>query len=209
MSIIFILTLWKHVRPQPLLELNSHNDMKNIGFNLFTGYYNIWDLRFSRRRVWSFRIFWDVAMASVWAGHGNHLSTPLKYVETPAKGVSCPNCPAQNNLGPLLVPSFLAHHSPASPQFPPSPYKGPISILSPSHTLPLSLSLSSTMEPPRLPLARFLAYRHPSPIGQTKFTWTADFCYTTILSSWWWRLYELLKHQSTSMWLHGDTSQKL
>jgi hypothetical protein len=37
---------------------------------------------------------------SVLAGHGNHLSIPLKYVETPAQGVSCPICKSQDNSAP-------------------------------------------------------------------------------------------------------------
>jgi hypothetical protein len=42
-------------------------------------------------------------------------------------------------LGPPLGLSLLAHHLLESSQFPPSPCKGPISILSHSHTIPLSL----------------------------------------------------------------------
>jgi hypothetical protein len=66
-------------------------------------------------------------------------------------------------LRPPLGPSLLPERLVASSQFPSRPYKGPNSILSHSHTTPLSLLLWTA---PYLPLAHFLTYRHPSPIGE-------------------------------------------
>jgi hypothetical protein len=54
----------------------------------------LWDFKFSRRRVWCSelssglycRVKWlstDVSEVSFSAGHGNHLSTPWKHVESP------------------------------------------------------------------------------------------------------------------------------
>jgi hypothetical protein len=63
-------------------------------------------------------------------------------------------------LGPLLLPDYLL----ASSRLPPRPCKGPYSILSHSHTI--SLSLFYLGPPTHLPLAHFLTYHHPFPIGQ-------------------------------------------
>jgi hypothetical protein len=50
-------------------------------------------------------------MVFVLAGHGNHLSTPLKYVETPCPRSSCFICPSQDNSAPLLDLSSLPDHT--------------------------------------------------------------------------------------------------
>jgi hypothetical protein len=68
---------------------------------------------------------------SVLAGHGNNLSTPLKYVETRSKLSHL----SSGKLSPLLGPSLLPDHTLASSRQPPRPYKGPNSILSLSSTL--------------------------------------------------------------------------
>jgi hypothetical protein len=103
----------------------------------------------------------------------------------------------------------MAHHLPASPQLPPSPCKGPISILSHSHTIPLSLT--PTMDRPRSDIGPLPHLSSPIP------HWSAQVhldsyitCYTFA------RLTDrpddggntTLKRWSTSTWLHGDISQK-
>jgi hypothetical protein len=67
-------------------------------------------------------------------------------------------CPCEDNSCPPLGPSLLTHHLPASSHFPLSPCKGPISVLSHSHTIPLSLFYYGL--PPCLPLASLLTYPH-------------------------------------------------
>jgi hypothetical protein len=64
------------------------------------------------------------------------------------------------------------------------------------------------------PLAHFLSYRHPFPIPHwsVQSTWTpikpAIFSRNAHSSTWRWRQCATLKRRSTSMWLHGSTSQK-
>jgi hypothetical protein len=77
-------------------------------------------------------------MVSVLAGHGNHLSTPLKYVETPpTQGVSC-----FISSAPPLDPSSLADHNgtiPASTEALLRAELHPLDIILPhSHAIPLS-----------------------------------------------------------------------
>jgi hypothetical protein len=72
------------------------------------------------------------------------LTNSLKVHRNPPTQVTCPNCPSQDSLGPSLGPLLLAHHLPASSQFPPSPCKGLTAILSLSHIIPLSLLLWTT-----------------------------------------------------------------
>jgi hypothetical protein len=76
-------------------------------------------------------------MVSVLAGHGNHLSTPLKYV-----GVSCFICPSQDNSAPPLDPSSLPDHIgtiPASTEALLRAELHPLDIILPhSHTILLS-----------------------------------------------------------------------
>jgi hypothetical protein len=59
-------------------------------------------------------------MASALAGHENHLSIPLKYVQTPDKGVSCPKCPSQDNPNPRCV----RRYSPITYWHLPGSYRG-------------------------------------------------------------------------------------
>jgi hypothetical protein len=104
-------------------------------------------------------------MASVLAGHGNHLSTPLKYVETPCPRSKLSHLSFSGQLSPPLGPSLLPNHILASSQLPPRPYKGPNSILSHSQTIPLSLLYFGP--PSHLPLAWLLTFY---PISQSHYT---------------------------------------
>jgi hypothetical protein len=83
-------------------------------------------------------------MVSFLAGHGNHLSTPLKHVETARPRSSCYICPSQDNSVPPPDPSSLPDHIDTIPGFQWDPSKG--WIASTWHTLPIYkyLSLSST-----------------------------------------------------------------
>jgi hypothetical protein len=132
-------------------------------------------------------------LVSVLAGHGNHLSTPLKYVETPCPRSKLSHLSVSGQLSCTLGQSLLPDRTLASSQLPPRPYKGlnsilshstlylslslllwtaipsaiglaPPSILSHSYTIPLSVFYFGL--PTHLPLARFLAYRHSFRIGQ-------------------------------------------
>jgi hypothetical protein len=87
-------------------------------------------------------------MTSVWAGHGNPLSTLSKYVETPCQGSKLSQLPFSGQLGHPLGLALLTHNLLASSQFPPRPCKGLISILSHSHTVPLSLFYCGLPLPP-------------------------------------------------------------
>jgi hypothetical protein len=69
-------------------------------------------------------------MVSVLAGHGNPLSTPLKYVEPPRPRSSCFISTSQDNLVLPLDPSSLPDHILAQSRLPPRPFKGLDSILS-------------------------------------------------------------------------------
>jgi hypothetical protein len=103
-------------------------------------------------------------MASVLAGHGNHLSIPLKYIETPCPRSKLSQQSFSGHLRPPLGLSLLPDHLLASSRFPLRPCKGLNSILSHSHSIPLSLFYF--VPPTHLLLANFLTYRHPFPIGQ-------------------------------------------
>jgi hypothetical protein len=102
------------------------------------------------------------------AGHGNHLSTPLKYVETPPpRPRSKLSHLSSGQLSPPPVrPVVTPNHILAPSRFPQRPYKGTNSILSHSHTIPLSVFYFRP--PTHLPLVRFLAYCHSFPIGQLR-----------------------------------------
>jgi hypothetical protein len=87
-------------------------------------------------------------MVSVWAGHGNHLSASSKYVETPRSRSKLSQLAFSGQLRPLLGPSILPDHLLASFRIPPRPCAGPNSILSHSHTIPLSLPSTMDRPPP-------------------------------------------------------------
>jgi hypothetical protein len=72
-------------------------------------------------------------MVSVLAGHGNHLSTPIKYVETPRPRSKLSHLSFSGQLSPLLGLPLLPDHTLTSSRLPPRPYKGLNSILSHSH----------------------------------------------------------------------------
>jgi hypothetical protein len=129
---------------------------------------------------------------SALAGHGHHLSTPLKYVETIRPRSRLFHLSFSGQLSSPLGPSLLPDHILAPSRLPSMPYKGlnsilfhsntiplslllytgipsaigpaPKSILSHSHTIPLSLFYFRP--PTHIPLARLLAYCHSFPIGQ-------------------------------------------
>jgi hypothetical protein len=88
-------------------------------------------------------------MVSVLASHGNHLSTPLKHVETARPRSSCFICPSQDNSSPPLDPSSLPDHIgtiPASIKALLRAELHPLDIFLPhSHAIPLSFSY---FEPP-------------------------------------------------------------
>jgi hypothetical protein len=138
---------------------------------------------------------WDRATSEqheqVLAGHGNYLSTPLKYVETPRLGVSCFICPSQDNSARPLDPSSLtitywhhpgSHWGPSKGRIlsylttphslftmhrhPICRWPGPWHYPSHSHAIGLPLSFFYFGPPIQLPFARFLAYRLSFPIGQ-------------------------------------------
>jgi hypothetical protein len=110
-------------------------------------------------------------MVSVLAGHGNHLSTPLKYVETPRPRSSCFICPSQVNSAPPLDPSSLPDHILAPCWLPLRPLKGLNSI---HLTTPLTFSSLWTAIPSAIgpatwhyPTSLFLLLwtAHPTAIG--------------------------------------------
>jgi hypothetical protein len=114
---------------------------------------------------WAVQTTWTGRMVSALAGHGNHLSTPLKYVETPCRRSKLSHL-SSGQLSPPLDLSLLPDHILAPSLLPQRPYKGLNSILSHSHTIPLSLFYFRL--PTHLPLAQFLAYPHSFPIGQLR-----------------------------------------
>jgi hypothetical protein len=100
-------------------------------------------------------------MISVLADHGKHLSTPLKYIETPrprSKLSQLSSGQLRSPLGPSLL-HYLWYHSRS--------HRGPVKgrILS-YLTLTLYLSLLYCGPPTHLPLAHFLVHHHSFPIGQ-------------------------------------------
>jgi hypothetical protein len=109
-------------------------------------------------------------MASVCASHGNPLSTPSKYAETPHLRSKFSHLSFSS--GPPV--RSVAPHPPLTSIIP-----VPTETLQRANFYPISLphytSLSLLLwTPPHLPSARFLTYRHPFAIGQPKFTWSAD-----------------------------------
>jgi hypothetical protein len=92
------------------------------------------------------RATWTGRMVSFLADHGNHLSIPLKYVETPCPRSSCFICPSQDNSVPPLDPLSLPDHTDTIPGFQWGPSKGWITSTwhptSLSRYTPLSLLLA-------------------------------------------------------------------
>jgi hypothetical protein len=98
-------------------------------------------------------------MVSFLAGYGNHLSTPLKYAETPRPRSSCYICPSQDNSAPPLDPSSLPDHIDTIPGFTEALLRAklhPLDILPHSHAIPLSFF--SLTRPPTA-IGRYPAYR--------------------------------------------------
>jgi hypothetical protein len=87
-----------------------------------------------------------------------------KYIETPRPRSNLSQLSFSGQLRLPLGPSLLPDHLLASSRFPPRPCKGPNSILSHTHTIPLSPFYYGP--PTHLPLAHFLTYSYPFPIGQ-------------------------------------------
>jgi hypothetical protein len=122
--------------------------------------------------------------------------------KSPAKGVSCSNCPSQDTSAPArsVPPRPLPGIIPATNR---GPAKGrSLSYLTP--TLHLSLSFTLAHHPPLLPLVCLLAWSSPlSPMVCPSFTWTNGFLYNRPSFHAWlthcrrWTQYARLKHQST------------
>jgi hypothetical protein len=85
-------------------------------------------------------------------GHGNHLFTPFKCLETLRPRSKLSHL-SSGQLSPPLGPSLLPDHI-LAPSRLPRPYKGLNSILFHSHTIPLSLS--STLD--RHPICHWPSY---------------------------------------------------
>jgi hypothetical protein len=130
-------------------------------------------------------------MVSVLAGHGNHLSTPLKYVETPRPRSKLSHLSFSGQLSPPLGTCYFLitfwHHpgsqwGPVRAEFCPVPLSHYTSLslllwtaiqsaIGPAPDIyPISLSHYTSLfyfgPPTHLPLARFLAYHLSFPIGQ-------------------------------------------
>jgi hypothetical protein len=107
-------------------------------------------------------------MVSVLAGHGNHLSTSLRNVETPRPRSKLFHLPFSGQHSPPPDPSSLPDHILEPSRLPPRPYKGLNSILSHYTSLP---SLWTAI-PSAIGLARdiILFHSHAIPLF---LLWTA------------------------------------
>jgi hypothetical protein len=160
----------------------------------------MWDFKFSRRRVWcselSSGLYCRVTgrMVSFLAGYGNHLSTPLKHIESPPHRSNWYICPSQDNS----VLRQTRCHFPIT-LIPSRSFNEALSRakLHPLHILSLSLSLYYLNQPPTA-IGRFPAYGHLYKPRSFR---------ARLTHPWWWRQYAPLKRRSTII-LHGSITQK-
>jgi hypothetical protein len=123
------------------------------------------------------RTTWTGRMVSFLAGHGNHLSTPWKHVESPPHRSSWYICPSQDNSALRPTRGHFREHIDTIPVFFTRPFQGLRYIhFTISPDIPLSLYY---FHHPPTAIGRFPAYR----LSPRLATWTTHTYITSILQS--------------------------